>query len=243
MSKLFSRKGLDNNTSEKDDIEHWVSSSDLMSGLMMVFLFVSIALMRHAYEQRNQMRNIAVAYENTQYAIYYSLMDEFREDLPKWNAKINRETLSIEFTDISILFEFGSAKLKPEFEEILNDFFPRYMRRLEDYRDSIQEIRIEGHASSYWSSKASEDEAYANNMILSQERTRSVLFHVQTMPELSEQKTWMKKHIAAIGFSSSHIVTDTEGNENADASRRVTFRVLTNADKQLQRMLSESNET
>ena len=152
-------------------------------------------------------------------------------------------TLSVEFTDISILFEFGSAKLKPEFEEILNDFFPRYMRRLEEYRDSIQEIRIEGHASSYWSSKASEDEAYANNMILSQERTRSVLFHVQTMPELSEQKTWMKKHIAAIGFSSSHIVTDTEGNENADASRRVTFRVLTNADKQLQRMLSESNET
>ena len=130
MNKLFSRKGLDNNTSEKDDIEHWVSSSDLMSGLMMVFLFVSIALMRHAYEQRNQMRNIAVAYENTQYAIYYSLMDEFREDLPKWSAKINRETLSIEFTDISILFEFGSAKLKPEFEEILNDFFPRYILSL-----------------------------------------------------------------------------------------------------------------
>ena len=95
MSKLFLRKGLSNNTTEKDDVEHWVSSSDLMSGLMMVFLFVSIALMRHAYEQRNQMRNIAVAYENTQYAIYYSLMDEFRDDLPKWSAKINRETLSV----------------------------------------------------------------------------------------------------------------------------------------------------
>ena len=31
-----------------DDGDHWFTISDLMAGLMMVFLFISIALMRHA---------------------------------------------------------------------------------------------------------------------------------------------------------------------------------------------------
>ena len=30
----------------QEESEHWVSVSDLMAGLMMVFLFISIALMR-----------------------------------------------------------------------------------------------------------------------------------------------------------------------------------------------------
>ena len=209
----------------------------------MVFLFVSIALMRHAYEERNQIRDIAVAYENTQIAIYDSLMNEFRNDLPKWSAKINRDTLSVEFTDMEILFEVGSSELKPGFKKVLDDFFPRYMRRLAEFNANISEIRIEGHASSYWNSTATPDEAYAKNMILSQARTRSVLFHIQTIPELHEQKSWMRKNIAAIGFSSSHIVRDATGRENAEASRRVTFRVLTNAATQIQRILKKNDET
>lgn len=238
MSQLFKRRGRSSASQSKDDVEHWISASDLMSGLMMVFLFISIALMRHAYQERNRMLDIAVAYEQTQMAIYNALMDEFAEDLPWWKAKIHRDTLSVEFTDMKIMFEVGSSELKPEFKMILDDFFPRYMQRLEAFRSNISEIRIEGHASSYWNSQVTEDEAYAKNMILSQERTQSVLFHIQAVPELQNQKEWMRKNIAAIGFSSSHAVLDENGRENAEASRRVTFRVLTNADQEIQRILS-----
>lgn len=146
-SRLFKRRGSASTSLARDEVEHWISASDLMSGLMMVFLFVSIALMRHAYEERNQMLDIAVAYEKTQVAIYKALMNEFGEDLPKWKAKINRETLSVEFTDMKIMFEIGSAALKPEFRQVLDDFFPRYMQCLTEFRPSISEIRIEGHAS------------------------------------------------------------------------------------------------
>lgn len=170
MSRLFMRKK--SSTTKSDDAEHWISTSDLMTGLMMVFLFISIAFMRHAYQERdqmkevqNQMRDIAVAYESTQDSIYSALMDEFHEDLPKWSAKINRDDLSIEFTDMEILFEVGSAKLKPGFKTVLDNFFPRYMERLAQFKENITEIRIEGHASTYWNATTSPDEAYTKNMI------------------------------------------------------------------------------
>ena len=247
MSRLFMRKKSSTTTS--DDAEHWISTSDLMTGLMMVFLFISIAFMRHAYQERdhmkevqNQMRDIAVAYESTQDSIYSALMDEFKEDLPKWSAKIHRDDLSIEFTDMEILFEVGSAKLKPGFKTVLDNFFPRYMERLAQFKENITEIRIEGHASTYWNATTSPDEAYTKNMILSQARTRSVLFHIQTIPEMQSQKDWVRQHMAAIGFSSSHAVRDRHGRENAEASRRVTFRVLTNADLQIRKILNKYNE-
>lgn len=224
-----------------DDHEHWISVSDLMSGLMMVFMFVSIALMRHAYIERDKIKDVAKAYETTQIAIYESLKTEFEPDLKKWSAKINKDTLSIEFEDTEVLFKMGSATLQPRFEEILDDFFPRYIESLKPYRDSISEIRIEGHASSYWNIDTTPDRAYANNMVLSQARTRSVLFYILDMARTDTEKEWLRKHIAAIGFSSSHLVLKN-GREDARASRRVTFRLLTNADQQIRRILGSDNE-
>ncbi|MFW1170191.1 OmpA family protein, partial [Vibrio parahaemolyticus] len=43
MEKLFGKT-----KSMGDGGEHWMSVSDLMAGLMMVFLFISVALMRDA---------------------------------------------------------------------------------------------------------------------------------------------------------------------------------------------------
>ena len=96
----------------------------------MVFLFISIALMRHAYMERDKVKNVAKAYETTQIAIYESLQAEFGTDLKKWSAKIDRDTLSVEFEDTEVLFKMGSATLQPRFEEILDDFFPRYIQSL-----------------------------------------------------------------------------------------------------------------
>lgn len=234
---IFKRTTSSNNP----DHEHWISVSDLMSGLMMVFLFISIALMRHAFVERDKIKDVAKAYETTQIAIYESLKSEFEPDLQRWSAKINKDTLSVEFENTEVLFQMGSATLQPRFEEILNDFFPRYIKSLKPYRNSITEIRIEGHASSYWSIDATPERAYANNMVLSQARTRSVLFYILNMTRTNEEKDWLRKHIAAIGFSSSHLVMKN-GREDPRASRRVTFRLLTNAEQQIRRILGTENE-
>lgn len=222
-----------------EDSEHWMSVSDLMSGLMIVFLFISIALMRTAFIERDKIKQVAVAYKEKQVAIYDALNSEFSPDLKRWNASIDAKTLAFEFKSPDILFGTGSSSLRPVFKEVLQDFFPRYLSVLTTFKKNIDEVRIEGHTSSQWNTQASPDDAYFRNMALSQERTRSVLLFVQLLPEIATEKDWVRENLAAVGFSSSKPVLDALGNEDAERSRRVTFRVITNAETQIRRILED----
>ena len=166
-------------SSSKDD-HNWISISDMMSGLMMVFLFIAVSYMLNVLKEKNKIKEIAVTYNKLQNSLYEDLYAEFKNDLSKWNAVIDRQSLSVRFEEPDVLFEQGSSVLRLKFVEILDDFFPRYIRILtnEKYRNEIDEIRIEGHTSSEWSEFALPDIAYINNMRLSQDRTRSVLEYV-----------------------------------------------------------------
>ena len=222
----------------RDDGDHWFSISDLMAGLMMVFLFVSIALMRHAYCERDRIKEIAVAYRETQLEIHDALQREFAGDLASWDATVSPD-LSVAFNSPEVLFEAGEAGLRPRFMEILDGFFPRYLGVLETFKNEIDEVRIEGHTSSEWFGSTG-DEAYFNNMRLSQGRTRSVLEHVHSLPALLPSRPWIKAKVAAVGFSSAHAVkSPATGIEVASASRRVTVRVVTNAETKIRKILEE----
>ena len=59
-----------------------------------------------------------------------------------WDAEIIRDSLTIRFREPRVLFEIGQAKLKPKFQNILKDFFPRYIRILNSgFEEEISEIR------------------------------------------------------------------------------------------------------
>jgi outer membrane protein OmpA-like peptidoglycan-associated protein len=221
---------------DEQEESHWLSISDLMAGLMIVFLFIAIALMRHALHERDKIKQVAVAYQENQVAIFDALKDEFKNDLSKWNAEIDDETLTFTFKSPDVLFQSGESDLNEQYRDLLNAFFPRYMQVLSPFKSSINEVRIEGHTSSAWSGKT-DDEAYFENMRLSQERTRAVLQYVYLLPPVNEDKNWVKKHIAAVGLSSARLVYFENGNENKEASRRVSFRVITNSDIQIKRIL------
>lgn len=236
MKEIF---GTRNRKIDHETSEHWVSVSDLMSGLMMVFLFISIALMRHALIERDKIKEVAVAYQNNQVALYEALTTEFQADLKRWNAAIDKDTLSFEFKSPDILFGLGSSEMRPQFKNVLSDFFPRYMGILNQFKSSINEVRIEGHTSSQWNTGINPEEAYFRNMELSQSRTRSVLLFVQGLKASTEDQAWIRRNVAAVGLSSSRLVLDTKGNEDGERSRRVTFRVISNADTQIRRLIQD----
>jgi len=221
------------------DEAHWLSVSDLMAGLMMVFLFISIALMRDALIERDRIQSVAVAYQENQVAIFEALHDEFADDLEAWQATIDRDSLAFEFQSPDVLFGTGRTEVQPLFAELLDDFFPRYVETLLQFRDSIDEVRLEGHTDSIWAGAASELEAYFHNMALSQGRTRSVLNYVFDLSAVAEYRDWLKTHFAAVGFSSSRPVLDESEREDREASRRVTFRVITNAETQIRRIIED----
>jgi outer membrane protein OmpA-like peptidoglycan-associated protein len=223
--------------SAEQEETHWLSVSDLMAGLMVVFLFIAIALMRSAVIERDQIKEVAVTYQETQVAIYQALLDEFEKDLPKWNAVIDKDSLTFTFNSPEVLFARGKQELSTQYRRLLNDFFPRYMTVLNQYRDTISEVRIEGHTSSLWNSNTSSTDAYFLNMELSQGRTRSVLEYVYGLAEVTPHQEWIKAHIAAVGLSSSRPVLNSDNQESREKSRRVTFRVVSNADTRIKQIL------
>lgn len=222
----------------KEDGDHWLTVSDLMAGLMIVFLFIAIAFMRHVSIERDKIKDVAVAYKKNQVAIYEALTKEFEADLKKWDASIDQETLAFQFSSPDVLFGKGEFNLKPKFENILSEFIPRYLLVLDTFKESIDEIRIEGHTSSEWAADTNANDAYFLNMNLSQARTQSVLKFAYFLDALSEeQQSWIKSSFAAVGLASSHLKFNNDGTENEEKSRRVSFRVITNADIQIRKII------
>ena len=84
-------------TREQDTEEHWISISDMMAGLMVIFLFIAISYMLHVHAEKDKIEQIAVTYEKLQSDLYADLEAEFKNDLDKWNAVLNKQTLSIRF--------------------------------------------------------------------------------------------------------------------------------------------------
>lgn len=219
---------------------HWVAVSDLMAGLMMVFLLISIVFMIHVEWQRKKITDVAILYDHLRTQLYEDLLAEFKDDLPKWGAEIKPD-LTFRFNKTELLFARGDSELNPDFETILSNFFPRYVKIITapKYRDDILEVRIEGHTSSGWLGATDEDQAYIYNMALSQARTRSALAYVLALPAVSDQKDWLRKYLTANGLSSAKVIMDGE-EENADRSRRVEFKVRTDAEGKIATILEDA---
>lgn len=215
-----------------DDDAHWLVVSDLMASLMMIFLFLALLHMVQVERRHEAETEVRVTAAELRAAIYLALEHEFRADLPRWNAELDRPTLTLRFREPEVLFDRNSARIKPEFEAILRDFLPRYVRQLAPFQEVIREIRIEGHTSSEWRADSSPLEAYFANMELSQQRTQAVLRFAYGLDGV-RQAEWFRQRVAAVGHSSSRLVRDASGLEDRAASRRVEFSVLTNFEAQL----------
>ena len=157
-----------------------LSTGDLMAGLLFIFILLLMGALLQVQEKAEQDEAIVKKYDQIKTQLYIDLQEEFKDDLTVWRATID-STLCVRFQEPSMLFDNNEAVLKPQFKEILNDFYPRYIAILNkpEYRDNIEEIRIEGHTSS--------DGSYFHNMELSQDRTRAVLEYCMGLMKPNQQ--------------------------------------------------------
>lgn len=220
--------------------EHWIAVSDLMSGLMMLFLLIAVMYLVIVERKNKEIERVVVLYEDLRAELYADLSSEFESDLALWGAELG-EDLKFRFTNTELLFEEGESTLKSDFSVILSDFFPRYLNILtsETYREDILEVRIEGHTSSSWSLARDSDDAYMLNMALSQERTRTTLGYLLELSSVVHEKQWLRERLTANGLSSSQLIVGESGLEDADRSRRVEFVVVTDAETRLSTILQE----
>ena len=212
-------------TKEQETEEHWVSISDVMAGLMVIFLFIAISYMLNVRLKadeiivyKNEIESLINAYTNLQVDLSEALTEEFEGTLSKrnqfrkeWRGYLDMEAVSVRFKQPFLQGE-ATVSDSDEFAGVLRKFFPRYVAILTktEYRDAIAEVRVEGHTSSEWGVRITSDAVardYIENMRLSQNRARNVLHYVLKIedPRVIKSRAWLRKKLIANGLSSSQL--------------------------------------
>ncbi|QQF52438.1 OmpA/MotB family protein [Campylobacter fetus] len=235
LDRLFSKK--------QEGGDYWIALSDIMTALMLIFLLMSVIYMIKVEDSVK----IPRIFKETSQGLSQKLNKEFEQNLKTWGAVIDKD-LTIRFGQPDVLFAVGSSELSGKFKEILNEFFQRYLKIImsDEFKNNIEEIRIEGHTSSVWGNEEL-NLAYFKNMRLSSDRARSVLEYL-LINSNDQEKEFLKKHFRSIGFSSS-MPLDINGNHTSKSglkedftnSQRVEFRVRTNIESKVSRII-EQNE-
>ena len=223
----------------------WMSVSDLMTGLMVIFLFIAISYIRKVQENQT----VLTDYVETKTQLHDKLVKEFEGDTSRWQMTIGKD-LSMRFNNPQVLFAPGSSDLTTEFKQILDEFLPRYFDILlnDSLRSEIVEIRVEGHTDDVPYPQLDSD-PYIANVILSQRRSLSVVQYFRSMPDFEmyseEEKKLLEYWFTANGLSYGKSV-DNDGNYtiksnkaiDKDRSRRVEFRIVTSGEDVLENFVN-----
>lgn len=220
------------------DDEYAIFISDIMSVLMVIFLFIAITFIHNVQMKEENAKEIVESFEVVNEKIIDAIKMEFLDEFSDWNALLDPVTLSFQFNSPDVLFKKGSSELTDNFKSVLDDFFPRYIEIIknEDYINQIVAIQIEGHTSSEWDIHSEGMDAYSNNMELSQTRSASVLEYVLRLNNIGEEDIQIRNMMSAVGYSSSRLKYKDTGAqiiEDIEGSRRVAFRILTNGEQKL----------
>ncbi len=172
--------------------------------------------------------NLTLAESPAFQGLYEALNDEFKDHFGSWQAELTPDDLQFRFNTPAAIFNVGDSSLKEGFTDILTDFFPRYLKVLNKYKEQIQEIRIEGHTSSEYSSATSDTQRYELNKKLSQQRAKSVADYTyklaQEDPNIDQE--WVETTFNSYGMSYDDLIYNPDGTENKVASRRVDFKIV-----------------
>jgi outer membrane protein OmpA-like peptidoglycan-associated protein len=231
---------------------HWIPLADLMTVLMVIFLFMAISYMALSEKRRKDQNQIFTEYQESKKSLYNELKNAFQKDFKKWDLKLDND-LSIKFTNPQVLFEIGSSKITPHFQNILKDFFPKYLKVVlqKKYVDKIAEIRIEGHTDT--NPLGISDDPYIDNMILSQERARNVLAFLRKQSFFksidSVNKSRLQYWLTANGLSYGRAVDknykisyESKNEVDNSKSRRVEFRIVTTSELVINEALKKINK-
>jgi outer membrane protein OmpA-like peptidoglycan-associated protein len=105
---------------QNDADDHWISLSDIMTSLMMLFLLISVIYMLQVQESVD----LPKIFKEDQTALHGQMQRTFDGKMTQWGAVLSPD-LTVRFNNADIQFAVGSSELRPQFQQALNDFFPQ----------------------------------------------------------------------------------------------------------------------
>lgn len=186
-----------------DETGTWLSISDLMAGLLMVFALLLIATLAQLYKYQEQSESNRVV-----------IIEEIQRGLEKAGieSEVDLETGSLSLTE-GLNFSSNSSALDSSAQEFLNKLIPIYSQAIflnDETSEEVLHLVIEGHAA--------QGEGRGRAMSLSLNRAESVTSHIEQMI------------FAYKGRFIEKILPAARGNLDADSSlpvaqnRKVVFR-------------------
>jgi outer membrane protein OmpA-like peptidoglycan-associated protein len=235
--------------SKKDSF--WIPYADLMTVLMVIFLFISLAYMGLVQFQKKEQDKIFEEYKLTKENLLKEPQQTFEQDKKRWNLELD-DDLSIKFTNPQVLFDEGKSDVTPTFQNILKEFLPKYLSVVmqDKYKDKIAEIRIEGHTNTKPINKT--NDPYIDNMELSQNRARNVLGFLRQQNCFIQLETTKKDRLqywlTANGLSygrtidaNSNLTFNSNTEIDPNKSRRVEFRIVTTSEILVEKVIEQLN--
>lgn len=213
----------------------WVSYTDLMSALLVIFalvLMITIYNTQSAYEEKeaainekNQMIEEVIGVKSE---IIQELIKAFEDsDLA---LEVDPQTGAIRFSG-GVFFDSNSSQVSAKGRTYLEQFIPQYINILlsDRFRDEISQIIVEGHTDTAG--------GYLYNLKLSQDRALSVVEQVfqPNFPDF-QYKEELKSVITANGRSFSIPILKKDGKIDANKSRRVEFKFRLKDDQLLDQL-------
>lgn len=246
------------------EIEYWLSYSDLMAGMLLVFIVILIGTLYVAQSdlearqkqldiQEQQLHEAQAELQNAQSELKHlnqniadilgvraELMQRIRERFEQTGGAISFDdaTGAIRLGD-NILFAQGSAILTAQGAETLNQFLPVYFDALlgdPRLREHVDRITFEGHTNSDIIRGFNLERGYLSNLKLSQERAYHTMRHA--LETNGHRYPGLKPLLAASGFSSSRLIYKDEARtiEDKRASRRLEIRFRLKDEEALERL-------
>ncbi|MDJ0631709.1 MAG: OmpA family protein [Xenococcaceae cyanobacterium MO_188.B29] len=202
---------------EEDNAGIWLSISDLMSGLLMffalLFIVVQVQLQQEiirAQRLEKELETYKKVIDQLPLRIISAIEGKFGQGI----VEIDPKTGDVKIGD-RILFDEGSAKLKPVGKQFLKQFIPIYSDVIFSdtvFENQITRVVIEGHTSSKGSDKA--------NMDLSLRRALSVSNYIFSQQVNFDTKQQFKQKILASGRGE----IDADKSKDNPIDRKVVFR-------------------
>lgn len=224
---------------------NWISLSDMMTGLMLIFMLIAILTISHVIQRESERNELITEFENTKSELYDELENAFGNKRDDWGIEITKD-LSIKFENPDVLFGYLSANISPEFKNILDEFIPKYIEIINNskYGDKIKEVRIEGHTADW--------DDYLFTVNLSQDRSNAVLAYILSSNYFStldqEDQNKIKFWFTSNGLGNGRTIDDDGeftyySSHNISAkSRRVEFRIVTTSEELIDKIVNNLNK-
>lgn len=204
-----------------DENVFWVTMSDLLLGLAVVFLVLFVfAITGFTQNKVNEQEK------------QYEVTEKIAQELQKNNIKVDVDKFSgrIKISDLE-LFELNSWELSTAGKAYMAKFVPVYLNTImkdPKVRENITQIIIEGHTDSQaFAGAKSEEEKYFKNLDLSLKRASSVAQYI-VFSDYNGKKAYQKDlfnllSVEGKGPSEPVIVN---GKEDFSKSRRVELKIM-----------------